>query len=421
MDHHIVKDLIKHHIAKTIGCTDIGVVGYIASIGAHILKNKTIKDIHLMMSDELYKNSVNVGVPGIRKSGLAEALALGLLIRNPKHQLSIFEAVTKEVIENITSLLETVHVKIEHKKFPETVLYEALTLTSTDGDVVEIVIKDHYLRVYKVVMNGKKLPAFETNALIEDIAAYQIKTFDEILSFVRTGDVSNFDMLIDIARVQYDNARTELMKDQLPVLAEHLDKNASTFEHALSMFLKAHIEVSSKKRMIGDIFTVYGVAGSGNLGIGTFITPMFLWDALNLDEATGKKLVLLSFLTSVYVKQSMHIVTVLCGTGHAIGCSAAACHTLAMGGTDDEIKNAMNLYLSSSMGYVCDGAKVSCTYKVSFAAMNGLIASQMVLKGDAQNDGLGLNKLDIDQTIKNLGKLNNEILDSANKGIISLI
>lgn len=374
-----------------------------------------------MMSDELYKNSVNVGVPGIRKSGLAEALALGLLIRNPKHQLSIFEAVTKEAIDNIASLLSTVSVKIEHKKFPDTVLYEALTLTSTDGDVVEIVIKDHYLRVAKVVMNGKKLPAFETDALIEDIASYQIATYDEILNFVRADDISGFDMLFDIAKIQYDNARSELMKEQLPFLAEDLHPNAAAFEHVLSMYLKAHIEVSSKKRMIGDIFTVYGVAGSGNLGIGTFITPMFLWDALGLDNVTGKKLVLLSFLTSVYVKQSMHIVTVLCGTGHAIGCGAAACYAMAMGGTDDDIKDAMNLYLSSSMGYVCDGAKVSCTYKVSFAALNGLVASQMVLKGDVQKDGLGLNKMDIDQTIKNLGKLNNEILDSANKGIISLI
>jgi L-cysteine desulfidase len=117
----------------------------------------------------------------------------------------------------------------------------------------------------------------------------------------------------------------------------------------------------------------------------------------------------------------MSIVTVLCGTGHAIGCSAAAVTAYVKNGDDDQIKQAINLYLSTSMGFICDGAKMSCTNKVSFAAMNGMIAGKMSVEDTAYCDGMGLNKLDIDETIKNLGKLNNEILNSANRGIIELI
>jgi L-cysteine desulfidase len=117
----------------------------------------------------------------------------------------------------------------------------------------------------------------------------------------------------------------------------------------------------------------------------------------------------------------MNVVTVLCGTGHAIGASAAAVTALIKDGKDDQIKDAINLYLSSSMGFVCDGAKLSCTYKVSFAAMNGMIAGKMVLDHSNTCDGTGLNKMNVDDTIKNLGKLNNEILKGANKGIVELI
>jgi L-cysteine desulfidase len=173
--------------------------------------------------------------------------------------------------------------------------------------------------------------------------------------------------------------------------------------------------------MQGDVFTVYGVAGSGNLGIGTLVTPMFLADALALDKDKRKQLIVLSFLTSVYIKQEMNIVTVLCGTGHATGASSAAVTTYAKGGQRNDLKEAINLYLSTSMGFVCDGAKMSCTYKVSFAAMNGMIAGKMVLDQTAICDGLGLNHIDVDKTIRNLGKLNNEILNNANKGIIELI
>ena len=67
--------------------------------------------------------------------------------------------------------------------------------------------------------------------------------------------------------------------------------------------------------MTGNIYTVYGVARSGNLGIGTLITPLFLAHTIKLSKKEKKQLVVLSFLTSVYVKQEMNIFTVLCGTG----------------------------------------------------------------------------------------------------------
>ncbi len=53
--------------------------------------------------------------------------------------------------------------------------------------------------------------------------------------------------------------------------------------------------------------------------------------------------------------------------------------------------------------------------------MNGMIAGKMILDQNATCDGIGINNIDVDVTIKNLGKLNNEILNTANKGIIELI
>jgi L-cysteine desulfidase len=421
MNQNIVKTLVERHITKTIGCTDIGVVGFIASIGAYVLRHKKIQSIHLLMSDELYKNSVNVGVPGIKKSGLNQALALGVLLKNPQNQLSVFESVTQDDIHQIESLLKDIDVKIEHKKIENTVLYEELNMTSTEGDHVNIVIKDNYDNVVSVTKNGEKLLEFEKDALIHKMSPYKITSYDEICDFVDSGDFNELDDLFRVAELQYQSAREELKKEGKTFLAESYNHKEKSCAYELSSYLKEHIEISSRKRMIGDVFTVYGVAGSGNLGIGTFITPLFMRDAMDLTEDLSKKLVVLSFLTSVYVKQEMNVVTVLCGTGHATGCSSAVSFAYAKNASREQLKKSINLYLSSSMGFVCDGAKLSCTYKVSFAAMNGLISAQMVLDQDVSCDGLGIQKMDIDQTIRNLGKLNNEILESANKGIISLI
>ena len=421
MDKAQVERLLNANLTKTMGCTDIGVVGYIASIGAYILRNKKIKSVKLVMSEELYKNSVNVGVPGLRKSGLDKALALGLLLKNPNKQLSVFESVTNDDIEKIESLLNEIEVDISYEKYIHTVLYEELTITSHEGDSATIIIKDAYDNVESVIRNGEKLEDFEKVALIGRVNKYSIESYDEILDFVKNGDFSGLDYLFHTADLQYESARDEIKLEGGNYLVEDLRDAQKDCLYDLSNFLRKHITVPSRKRMTGDIYTVYGVAGSGNLGIGTLITPMFLAHALKLSENEKQKLIVLSFLTSVYVKQEMNIVTVLCGTGHATGCSAAAVTAYIQEGTGNQIKESINLYLSTSMGFVCDGAKVSCTYKVSFAAMNGMISAKMVIDGNHVCDGTGLNKVDVDRTIKNLGKLNNEILNSANKGIIDLI
>jgi len=421
LDNYTVRRILDGNMTKTMGCTDIGVVGYIASIGAYLLRNKTIKSVDLLMSEELYKNSVNVGVPGLRKSGLDKALALGILLKNPKKQLSVFESVTNDDIEKIESLLESIDVHIHYRKFNDTVLYEKLHVTSVEGDEAIIIIKDFYDNVVSVTRNGEILKEFEKEALIERVHKYRINEYQEILDFIDQGDFDGLDELFRIAKEQYESAREEIRKEDGHYLVEDLPKTQKTCLYDLSNFLRKHITVPSRKRMLGDIYTVYGVAGSGNLGIGTLVTPLFLSDAFELDEIETKKIILLSFLTSVYVKQEMSVVTVLCGTGHATGCSAAATTAYVKGATHHQIKEAINMYLASSMGVVCDGAKVSCTYKVSFAGMNGMIAAKTVLDHPNMCDGIGLNRYSVDETIKNLGILNNEILNNANKGIIDLI
>ncbi len=421
MNVSMAKRILNANITKTMGCTDIGVVGYIASIAAYILRNSTINSVKLIMSEELYKNSVNVGVPGLRKSGLEEALALGILLKNPKKQLAVFESVTDDDIQKIESLLKQIDVSITHTSVPSSVLYEELIVTSIEGDNARIIIRDFYDNVTLVERNGVILKDFERKALIKRATQYRINSYDEILAFVKQGDFIELEELFVIAKEQYESARDEIKKLEEDFLVEDLPLNQRNCLYDLSNFLRKHITIPSRKRMLGDVYTVYGVAGSGNLGIGTLITPMFLADAFNLKERKRKQLIVLSFLTSVYIKQEMDVVTTLCGTGHATGSSAAACTMFAKDYDDEFIKEAVNLYIASSMGVICDGAKLSCTYKVSFAAMNGIIAAKSVMDNPGICYGTGITKDNLDETIRNLGKLNNDILRNASKQIVDLI
>jgi L-cysteine desulfidase len=421
MNTTMVKSLLKQNITKTIGCTDIGVVGYIASIGADIVGHRDIKSIHLLMSDELYKNSVNVGIPGLRKSGLKHALALGFMIKDPKKQMSVFEDVATIESKRFETFLKEIPIHIEHQKFDDKVLYIALEIETVFQDIVKVMIQDQYENVVYASFNDQRLTAYEHRTIKDESLHFEIASYDDLYDFVQKKDFSELNDLFEIAKQQYDTAREEMKLVYPNMLCEKMNPEQKACPMSISNCLKAHIEVLSKKRMIGDIVTIYGVAGSGNLGIGTLVTAMFLSDVFSLDDIKRKQMIILAFLTSVYVKQGMQVVTVLCGTGHATGASSAACYSFSQDGNLEQVKDAINLYLSSSMGFICDGAKVSCTYKISFAAMNGMIAANMVMDQNINCDGFGLNKMNLDDTIKNLSKLNNEILNGANKGIISLI
>jgi len=239
----------------------------------------------------------------LKKSDLDNALALGLLLNNSKQKLSVFESVTNDDIDKIESLLEDIDVDISYKKYADTVLYEELTITSCEGDSATIIIKDSYDNVESVIRNGEKLDDFEKDALIERVNIYSIKSYDEVLDFVENGDFSGLDNLFHTSELQYQSAREEIKIEGGNYLVEDLREAQKDCLYDLSNFLRKHITVPSRKRMEGDIYTVYGVAGSGNLGIGTLITPMFLAHSLKLSDKEREKLIVVSFLTSIYINQ----------------------------------------------------------------------------------------------------------------------
>jgi L-cysteine desulfidase len=167
MNNTMVKSLLKQNITKTIGCTDIGVVGYIASIGADIVGHRDIKSIHLLMSDELYKNSVNVGIPGLRKSGLKHALALGFMIKDPKKQMSVFEDVATIESKRFETFLKEIPIHIEHQKFDDKVLYIALEIETVFQDIVKVMIQDQYENVVYASFNDQRLTAYEHRTILK--------------------------------------------------------------------------------------------------------------------------------------------------------------------------------------------------------------------------------------------------------------
>lgn len=71
-----ILDILRSEIEPTAGCTDPGSVYLAAAVAAHAL-GACPETIEVLVSPNLYKNGVSVGIPGTGRKGLRLAAALG--------------------------------------------------------------------------------------------------------------------------------------------------------------------------------------------------------------------------------------------------------------------------------------------------------------------------------------------------------
>jgi L-cysteine desulfidase len=77
--------------------------------------------------------------------------------------------------------------------------------------------------------------------------------------------------------------------------------------------------------------------------------------------------------------------------------------------------------LCSFAGTLCDGAKLSCAWKVQSALLIGFQALRLVENNSCLPNNEGLVNKDAFETIKHLGNLSKTIMDSTNNELVYII
>ena len=78
----------------------------------------------------------------------------------------------------------------------------------------------------------------------------------------------------------------------------------------------------------------------------------------NTDEELVRAL-MLSHLTAIYIKQSLGVLSALCGC--VVASTGSSCGiTYLMGGKYEQVSYAVKNMIANLTGMICDGAKPSC-------------------------------------------------------------
>lgn len=419
----VIINTLKNEVLPAMGCTEPVAVALACAKAREVQDDNEMDRIEILVSPNIYKNGLGVGVPNTDEVGLSIAGALGMVGGASEKSLRVLEDITNKDLEKAHELLKTGKFILGIKDTEEKV-YVEVNITSKNNSTKLIIEKKHNLFTY-IEKNGRILLSKKTGsnddeleneilfeARIKDI----IKTIEEIdpkeISFLLDGISMNEE--IATRAVDYKmgvgvgfGINQSIKKG---ILCDDFINNA--------MMLTA---AGADARMAGLNMPVMSSNGSGNNGL-TAILPIAVYQKRfkPCDESVIRALAI-SHILNCYIKNYIGRLSPLCGCGVAAATGASAAITWLMGGDYKQIDGAIKNMIANISGIICDGAKGSCALKLSTAASASVQSALLAI-----NDSITLSRNGIigdssEETIRNLGVISSSGMNSTDKVILDIM
>ncbi|PYG89887.1 L-cysteine desulfidase [Ruminiclostridium sufflavum DSM 19573] len=410
-----IRSILENEIKMTMGCTDPGAIAFAASQAA-VLLDGALKGIDIILSKNIYKNAVYVGIPVIKKIGIEYAAILGAVIKKPELKLAVLSEVTLDMQNEVSGYLECIPVKVAYSDIDEP-LYISVTCSS-DISCVNVVIKGDYDWICHIEKDNEILYHSEPKKISEKYS-YEGWNFRNLFYSAAKGQIDDE----NIIRYEAVNKKAAMaaMSEENEIYLQGLSRLASVSVNDLANVARLYVLNASRMRMSGERFPIVSVAGSGNLGILSILAVSAVCDALKKTAKERQTAICLSVLTAIYLKSNMNRLTVMCGTAVAGAAGAAAATAYLLGGGLEEAENAINTVIGSIGGMLCDGAKESCALKVGFAAECAVISGNMAVNKTGIRTGSGIITDNIDENIRNIGLINNLGMKEADNIMLEIL
>ena len=128
----------------------------------------------------------------------------------------------------------------------------------------------------------------------------------------------------------------------------------------------------------------------------------------------------LSHLTVIYIKQSLGPLSALCGCVVAsIGASSGIVYL--MGGSYERACYAAKNMIAILTGMICDGAKPSCSLKISSGVSVAVLSATMAMEGRHVTAAEGIIDEDIDQCVRNLTHIGKDAMSATDTMILDIM
>ena len=412
--------LIQRDVVPAVGCTEPIAVALCTARATETLGQRPEK-ITVMLSANILKNAMGVGIPGTGMIGLPIAIALGAIVGRSEYELEVIKDVTPETLEEGKAYVDEKRIDIRLKAGITEKLYIDVVCEAA-GSKAEAVISGSHTNFVYISRDGETLLDVKNTGCEDGDNGDPELCMRTVYDFATTTPVDEIAFILKTRQYNLKAAEESVKGNFGHCLGKTIDRplshgifGNSIFSHILSKTASA-----CDARMGGAMIPVMSNSGSGNQGIcATNPVAVYAMENENTEEELIRALTL-SHLTAIYIKQSLGKLSAVCGCVVAsIGSSCGI--TYLMGGDYNRVCNSVKNMIANLTGMICDGAKPSCSLKIASGVSTALLSSLLAIEGRCVTAVEGIIDDDVDRSIRNLTRIGSETMNQTDEMVLDIM
>ena len=399
--------LVKQQVVPAIGCTEPMCVALCTAKATEQLGCRPER-ITALLSANILKNAMGVGIPGTGMIGLPIAIALGALIGKSEYQLEVLKDLTPEALEAGKRFIAEDRIDIQLKQGISEKLYVEIKVEADGREETAIIAGSHTHFVKEMrneeleMRNAMRDEASTHSSFLIPHSSFELN-LRLVYDFATTAPLEEIRFIEETRTYNMNAAREALKGNYGHNLGKTIDRPLSKgiFGNSIFCHIIARTASACDARMGGAMIPVMSNSGSGNQGIcATNPVCVYAKENENTEEELIRAL-MLSHLTAIYIKQSLGTLSALCGCVVAsIGSSVGI--TYLMGGDYQRICAAVKNMVANLTGMICDGAKPSCSLKITSGVSTAVLSALLAMEGKCVSSSEGIVDDCVDRCIHNL-------------------
>lgn len=413
-----ITELIQREVVPALGCTEPIAVALAAAKASKLLGGTPDK-VEMLLSDNIIKNAMGVGIPGTGMFGLPIAIALGAIAGKPEQELEVLKDITPNDITVAKEFIADRRITINTKNIDGEKLYVE-AVCQKGKDIAKVVIRHSHKNCCLIQLNDEVIKnSCDLEARPDSQQRVELK-MEEVYDYAMNTPIEELEYIMKVYEMNSEAARLSMIDDK--EFSKFADNEIAQMFFGNGIFSKlTKITAStSHARMSGAMFPVMSNSGSGNQGITVTLPIIIFARETNKSREQLIRALVLGSLTSIHIKQYMSRLSALCGVVVAsIGSGVGI--TYLLGGNYEQICYTVKNMIGNVTGMICDGAKTGCALKVATGVSVATLASIMAMQNRVVTEYEGIIDADIDKTIQNLVTISIHGIDAADRVILNIM
>ncbi len=413
-------DLVNREVIPAIGCTEPIAVSLCVARATEMLGELPDK-INVLLSANILKNAMGVGIPGTGMIGLPIAIALGALVGRSEYGLEVLKDANEQAVQQGREYINQRGISIDLKQGITEKLYIEVEVLAGEKRAVAIISGGHTNFVFlqqdeQVLLDARcQQSAGESGDDVE-------LTLRTVYDFAVESPLEEIEFILEAKRLNKSAAESAFVGDYGHSLGRTLrgERELKIMGDSIFSRIISYTAAACDARMGGAMVPVMSNSGSGNQGITATLPVVVYAEECGATKEQMVRALMLSHLTVIYIKQSLGRLSALCGC--VVAAAGSSCGiTYLMGGGFDEVAMAVKNMIANLTGMICDGAKPSCALKLASGVSTAVLSAMMAMEHRCVSKLEGIIDEDVDRSIRNLTTIGREGMNETDELILHIM